>query len=728
MKRSQPKWEPPSGEGKPVLRLFNSLTRRKEVFVPQRGNIVTWYNCGPTVYDASHMGHARSYISFDILRRVLMDYFKYDIFYSMNITDIDDKIIVRARQNHLMQQYIDAGHSPQQVEQDLGEALQLLDGKIANETSPEKLAMLTKTKAKVAALVDSGDAGKNALLQEVKEVLAPWLDKNKGSMVTENAIFSELPRFWEEEFHKDMAALNVLPADVLTRVSDYVPEVVTFIQKIIDNGFAYESNGSVYFDTKAFDAAPNHFYAKLLPEAFGDKKALSEGEGELSVSEEKQSEKKSATDFAVWKGSKPGEPSWDSPWGKGRPGWHIECSVMASDILGESMDIHSGGFDLKFPHHDNELAQSEAYFGHDHWVYYFIHSGHLTIDGCKMSKSLKNFISIKEVLKKYSARQVRLLYLLHSWKDTMDYSENTMDVALEFERTLNEFFLTVKDSLRGIASDGCLAWTKWTSDEVKLNNKLLEKQEGVYESLCDNIDTRGAMDHIRELVSAGNLYISAMRSSQRQPNRALLMKVATYITDLLKIFGAIPKEQAIGFPQGGSQNANLEEAVMPYLSAFADFREQVRVTAREHKATDILKQCDRVRDDTLPALGVRLEDHEGAPPVIKLVDKDTLMKERAEKLRIEEQKKAEKERKKKEKELEQAAKEAQKRIPPSEMFRKETDKYSAFDKKGLPTHDAAGQELTKSAMKKVLKLYEAQEKKYRDYLKTVEEKQANGES
>jgi len=698
--------------------MFNSLTRQKEVFIPQKGNLVTWYNCGPTVYDASHMGHARSYISFDILRRVLSDYFKYDVFYSMNITDIDDKIILRARQNHLIQQYKESGHNLDKVHTDVNEALQLLDNKINNETDPDKLTMLNKTKVKVTALLASGDSDLNTLITEVKDVLAPWLDKQFGSGVTENAIFSDLPRYWEEEFHKDMEALNVLPADVLTRISDYVPEVVTFIQKIIDNGFAYESNGSVYFNTQAFDADPRHFYAKMVPEAFGDKKALSEGEGELRSEE---SEKKNVTDFAVWKASKPGEPSWESPWGNGRPGWHIECSAMASDVLGDSMDIHSGGFDLKFPHHDNELAQSEACFGHSHWVRYFVHSGHLTIEGSKMSKSLKNFISIKEVLQKYSARQVRLLYLLHSWKDTMDYSENTMEVALDFEKTLNEFFLSVKDMVRGVPSEGYESWSKWTSEEVKLNNKLLQKQAGVHECLCDNIDTRGSMDHIRELVSATNTYMSGVRQAKRQAARALLLKVANYITDLLKIFGAISKEQNIGFPQGGSQGANLEEAVMPYLSAFADFRDKVRMTAREHKATDILRECDKVRDDTLPNLGVRLEDHEGAPPVIKLVDKETLLRERAEKLRIEEQKKAEKERKRKEKEAEQLAKEAQKKIPPSELFRKDTDKYSEFDERGIPTKDAEGKDLAKSALKKVMKLYEAQEKKYKEYLKSQSE-------
>lgn len=147
--------------------------------------------------------------------------------------------------------------------------------------------------------------------------------------------------------------------------------------------------------------------------------------------------KRQAMDFALWKASKPGEPAWDSPWGRGRPGWHIECSVMATEVLGNKLDIHAGGIDLRFPHHDNEIAQSEACFESDSWVNYFLHSGHLTITGCKMSKSLKNFITIKEALKDNSARQIRIAFLLHSWKDTLDYSPSVMEGAVQLEKLLN---------------------------------------------------------------------------------------------------------------------------------------------------------------------------------------------------------------------------------------------------------------------------------------------------
>nr|KAG5702360.1 hypothetical protein BaRGS_002142 [Batillaria attramentaria] len=674
-----------------------------------------------------------SYISFDILRRVMTDYFKYDVFYCMNVTDIDDKIIVRARHNYLLEQYRQKTKTAKQILADLKEAMKPFMEKVESETDPDKQAMLHKMRGRLLEAVQTVEEGRlhetddekarQILLDVGRDVLAGWMDKKHGSEVTENAIFSDLPRYWEEEFHRDMDALQVLPADVLTRVSEYIPEVIAYVQKIIDNGYGYEANGSVYFDTLAFDGKETHHYAKLVPEAYGNKKALFEGEGELSVSEERVSEKRSPNDFALWKASKPGEPSWDSPWGKGRPGWHIECSAMASCILGESMDIHSGGFDLKFPHHDNELAQAEAHFENDHWVRYFLHTGHLTIEGCKMSKSLKNFVTIKEALTRYTARQIRLLFLLHAWKDTLDYSEKTMDIALEYEKHLSEFFLTVKDILRSLPATGLDAWEKWNKEEVTLNDKYLQKRQKVHEALCDNIDTRTALDHIRELVTACNSYIAQARADKRRPNRRLLQIVASYITEMLKVFGAIHRDEneAVGFPQGrGAGSANLEETVMPYLQAFARFRDQVRQSARELKAQPILALCDDVRDSVLPNVGVRLEDIEGQPSVIKLVDRDTLMKEREERMRQEEQKRKQKEAKKKEQETAKAEKDAQKKIPPSELFIGQTDKYSKFDDKGMPTHDAEGNELTKSALKKLTKMYEAQEKKYKDYLKSVE--------
>ncbi|XP_045870513.1 cysteine--tRNA ligase, cytoplasmic isoform X2 [Meles meles] len=732
-RRGQPQWYPPAGSPPCTLRLYNSLTRRKDVFVPQHGKRVTWYCCGPTVYDASHMGHARSYISFDILRRVLRDYFGYDVFYCMNITDVDDKIIKRARQNYLFERYREKQPRAAQVLQDVHAALKPFSAKLRETTDPDRRQMLERTRRAVELAaeplqraVQSGvpaeaaDGCAEVLLEEAKDLLSDWLDSSLGSEVTDNSIFSRLPKFWEEDFHRDMEALNVLPPDVLTRVSEYVPEIVDFVQKIVDNGYGYASNGSVYFDTVKFASSDRHSYGKLVPEAVGDQKALQEGEGDLSVSADRLSEKRSPNDFALWKASKPGEPSWPCPWGKGRPGWHIECSAMASALLGASMDIHGGGFDLRFPHHDNELAQSEAYFENDCWVRYFLHTGHLTIAGCKMSKSLKNFITIKDALKKHSARQLRLAFLMHSWKDTLDYSSNTMESALQYEKFLNEFFLNVKDILRAPA-DITGRFEKWEDEESELNRSFYDRKAAVHAALCDNVDTRTVLEEMRALVSQCNLYMAARKAARRRPNRALLESIALYLTHMLKIFGAIEEESTLGFPvRGPGTSLDLEATVLPYLQVLSEFREGVRRIAREQKVPEVLQLSDALRDDILPELGVRLEDHEGLPTVVKLGDREALLREREEKRRAEEEKRKKKEEAARKKQEQEAAKLAKMKIPPSEMFLSESDKYSKFDENGLPTHDSEGKELSKGQAKKLKKLFEAQEKLHKEYLQMVQ--------
>ena len=294
----------------------------------------------------------------------------------------------------------------------------------------------------------TGPAEARALLEGARDILSELLDNERGHTVTDPAIFRSLAEYWEKDYFDDMEKLRVEPPTTLTRVSEYVPEITAFVEKLVENGYAYktEDDGSVYFDTRRFDGAKGkqaegaesaedwtHTYAKLQPWSKGNRELIDDGEGALASGKTKRS----PSDFALWKGSKPGEPSWPSEWGPGRPGWHIECSVMASEVLGQQMDVHSGGSDLAFPHHDNELAQSEAYHDCRQWVNYFLHTGHLHIEGLKMSKSLKNFITIKEALAKTSARQLRLAFLLQTWHARMDFNEKDMSEVRSIEARFN---------------------------------------------------------------------------------------------------------------------------------------------------------------------------------------------------------------------------------------------------------------------------------------------------
>lgn len=339
---SQPKrWINPldSLKDKPIyrtgLKVNNSLCNEKVEFVTKNGDrTINWYMCGPTVYDSAHLGHARTYLTFDILRRILSSYFNYDVNVCMNITDIDDKIIKRSNE--------------------------------------------------------------------------------------QNIEFSKFAKMWEDNFFKDMCNLNVLYPNHITRVSEYIPEIIDFIKVIMDKGYAYENKGSVYFDIDAYKKG-GHMYAKLVPQ---DKvqniEELEEAEGALS--KDTINDKKNKGDFALWKASKPGEPFWASPWGNGRPGWHIECSVMCSSVFGTSLDIHSGGIDLRFPHHDNEIAQTEAHDESKQWINYFLHTGHLKIEGLKMSKSLKNFKKISDFINVYTPNTFRLYFCQAKWDMEMDFT------------------------------------------------------------------------------------------------------------------------------------------------------------------------------------------------------------------------------------------------------------------------------------------------------------------
>jgi serine O-acetyltransferase len=309
------------GKGE-AIKLYNTMSGRKEDFIPLHPKKVNMYVCGITAYDVCHLGHARSAIVFDIIKRYLR-FRGFDVTHVRNITDIDDKIIARAAQ--------------------------------------------------------------------------------------EGISTEEVAKKYTEEYYDDMELLGVSRADLEPNATDHIPEMVETIQGLIDKGYAYPVDGDVYFEVKKFSE-----YGKLSKKNVDDLMAGAR----VDVDERK----KSPLDFALWKASKEGEPWWESPWGKGRPGWHIECTAMSSKYLGESFDIHGGGADLIFPHHENEMAQSEAFTG-EPFVKYWMHNGFITVDKEKMSKSLGNFFTIKEILNRYEPEVVRYFLLTTHYRSPIEFSD-----------------------------------------------------------------------------------------------------------------------------------------------------------------------------------------------------------------------------------------------------------------------------------------------------------------
>jgi len=439
---------------------------------------------------------------------------------------------------------------------------------------------------------------------------------------------------------------------------------------------------------------------------------MAEGEGALAGGD---SEKRHPNDFALWKASKPGEPSWDSPWGAGRPGWHIECSVMASNIIGENLDIHGGGVDLMFPHHDNEMAQAEAYHKCCQWVNYFLHAGHLHIKGLKMSKSLKNFITIRQALAEHTPRQLRFMFLMQPWDKPMNYSDQTVDDAKAKEKYFKNFFGAVKSVLR---NDFVSERQGWTEADRSLFNTLNESQKKVHASLSDNFKTFEVIQHLVDLVQECNKYLTA----EAKPKNLLIQKVALYVTKILRVFGVVQGNDVIGFSEASGEGAgSKEEVIAPFVDAFVDFREKVRVAAKGKSEPGVfLKECDDVRDETLATLGIRVEDS-NETSIWKMDDPAAIKKEIEEKRAKAAEAAAKKKQGKIDKLTADIAKAQQSKIPVKDMFKigAHEGKWGSYDDAGKPLTTKEGEELSKSQQKSIAKELKNQEKAHEKLLKTA---------
>jgi len=745
-------WHPPEIDtSDPIasghLLMRNTLTGQKDPFVPMKDRHVRWYTCGPTVYDSSHVGHARTYLSLDIMRRVMTDYFHYNVLYQINTTDIDDKIILRARQNELLRRLDgDASVGYEKLADLAKEALEeaktksdekraVIEAAIEEATAKKdsrgrteqeglleqhlvKRKNLDKDEENImevcAASTDQKDARAN-LLVAAKSVLAEKLDREKGHLVTDHAVFNAHARKYEREFMEDMEALGIREPDILTRVTEYVPQIIAFVEKIIAKGMAYKSNGSVYLDLDALQTA-GHNYRKLNPAGPGGAAttAAEMAEGEGALADGGSGEKRSPNDFALWKASKAGEPAWESPFGPGRPGWHIECSVVAGDILGERIDIHSGGEDLKFPHHDNELAQSEACFGCQQWVNYFTHTGHLHIEGLKMSKSLKNFITIRQALEVNTARQLRIMFLLQAWDQPMNYSDQTVEDARSKESTFRSFFRQVQALVRDDYLSQEVGWRMGDADR-KLADAYLAARQSVHQSLLDNFNTKDAMGALLKVINEANAYL---RMPNVKPSTLLLRAIATYVTEILKVFGVIDGADDFGFGSGGDGAGSGSES---YIGAMVNFRESVRNAAlaaakggdAKEAIQSILNTCDGLRDEVLPGLGVRLEDRPTGT-LWNLEDPEVMLKEMAEKAAKEKEAqigKLEKQLVARTKELEKVKNSM---VKPEDLFR--TEEFKEWNEAGVPITLANGDPVSGGQAKKKKKAIDKQAKSYKDLM------------
>lgn len=453
------------------MKILNTLTRRKEEFVPINEGKVGIYVCGPTVYDYIHIGNARPMIVFDTLRRYL-EYKGYDVNYVSNFTDVDDKIIKRANEEG-----VDA------------------------------------------------------------------------SVISERYI---------AEVKKDMAALNVREATTHPKATEEIPDMIEMVKTLIEKGYAYEVNGTVYFRTRKFKD-----YGKLSKKNIDD---LRSGNRDLLVSG--VDEKEDPLDFVLWKPKKEGEPSWPSPWGDGRPGWHLECSVMSKKYIGDVIDIHAGGEDLVFPHHENEIAQSEAANGTE-FARYWMHNGFLKINNEKMSKSLGNFFTVREIAEKYPLQVIRFFMLSAHYRSPLNFSADLVEAS----KNGLERILTAVDRLKSISgTEGEV--DKAVADEM---DAFVKKYEA---AMDDDLNTADAISVIFEFVKYANVNVT------EESTKATVELVLNTVTKLCDILGIITEKK--------------KEILDSDIEALIEERQSAR------KAKNFAR-ADEIRDQ-LSDMGIILED------------------------------------------------------------------------------------------------------------------------
>ncbi len=476
------------------LKIYNTLTGKKEEFVPIKPGEVKIYTCGVTVYDYNHVGHGRSLIVFDMIRRYLR-YLGYNVIFVRNFTDVDDKIINRANR----------------------------------ECVP----------------------------------------------------FTVIADRYIKEYFEDAEKFRIEPADVEPRVTTHIPDIIDFIKKLIEKGYAYEVDGDVYFSVRKFKE-----YGKL------SKRSPDELIAGARV--ETSDKKRDPLDFALWKRSKAGEPAWDSPWGKGRPGWHTECCAMIFKHLGETIDIHGGGLDLTFPHHENELAQAEALTDKP-FARYWIHNGLVTVNGQKMSKSLGNYITLKEIYSKYEPDILRLLVLSVHYRSPLDFSWDKMEETKKAYEKLKNAIDDVK-ILEKLPEN--------PDFEGHLYDEISKAEQGFYEAMSDDFNTPEALASIFKLVREMNIIKNKAVSEGGISRKALqsYREASEVIYKILRdIFGLFDSLQPCIETEdikaneitGSKIDKNLIETLI-----------EVRNKARKEKKYDI---ADYIRDK-LKDLGIVIED------------------------------------------------------------------------------------------------------------------------